>query len=140
MLDGCHSGTQCGHDSRLTVAMRRHNAIGTPGFLDDRSHLLIAELLVNGMVQFAHNTAGGAYLKESGAGTKLAAKLMKTLGYPIAESEHRRCCFGGMKNVQRKSMNISVTAGHAEYATGRIDVRARNRTVGHRSGEEDSKP
>mmetsp|Transcript_112814 Transcript_112814/g.364206 ORF Transcript_112814/g.364206 Transcript_112814/m.364206 type:complete len:225 (-) Transcript_112814:684-1358(-) len=51
VLDGLATSPECRHDARLAVAVRGHHAVGPLRLLNDRAHLLVAELLVQRVVE-----------------------------------------------------------------------------------------
>ena len=138
MLDRRDAVAQSSHDSRFAMTVRCDDALGSGGFLDDCTDLFVAELLVDGMIEFAHDSAGCADLDQPRAEAKLPPHLMQTFRHAVTQREDGRCSGSRVKHVERKSMNVGMTAGHAEHTSGRIHVRSRNRSLGNDAREVNS--
>ena len=85
VLDRAAPGAKRRHDAGLPVTVSSHDALGATGLSDDRSELLVGELLVHGMIDFRHHAARSTHLDELCVAAQVRAHGLQHLRHPVAQ-------------------------------------------------------
>ena len=116
--------------------MGGNHPFGSPRLIDYCPHLLIAELLMNGMVHFAHDAARRADLDHLGVEPQLFADRLEALGYAVTDArgdlrlEHR------MHEVEWIGVGIGVSTSRTQGVACSVDVWPDDRALVDASSKE----
>src|SRR5262245_26739117 len=114
MLDGVYAGLQRGHHAGLAVAVRRDDAVGHAGDLDDGPQLRAGELLVDRMVHFGEYATRGEELDEPGVTAQLLPSRPRTVCRPIGQPELAAHAPEVSDPGHRIAMYVTVSAGSGQ--------------------------